>query len=274
MRGVVSSREPSPSQPAATTMATTTPTKTAKSHTQNRDHAHDRHDPDLDRTLARVRHLGHVPAPHPDRRARNRVPLGREHRRDRGLDRAPLRPPTHRRTTTTRAVRERAKRPAIGREPRQSRPTKRSRPSTIRAHARLHPIHHQSTKRAIRNTIADEMIATAVTVGTSTVTTEIARPRVIEIGIAIAIATATRADTIGTTIERTTAAAADTETETNGINTVAVVTATAVVTIGIDLRSTTGIGIVGDKVVLPWSVGCLFLLIQVIIGNAILKRIF
>lgn len=76
------------------------------------------------------------------------------------------------------------------------------------------------------------------------------------------------------TIERTTAAAAGTETETNGISTAAVVTATAVVTIGIDLRSTTGIGIVGDKVVLPWSVGCLFLFIQVIIGNAILKRIF
>lgn len=118
------------------------------------------------------------------------------------------------------------------------------------------------------------MIATAVTVGTSTVTNGIARPRVTGIGIVIAIATAIRADTIGTTIERTTAAAADTETETNGISTVAVVTATAVATIGIDLRSTTGIGIVGDKVVLPWSVGCLFLFIQVIIGNAILRRIF
>lgn len=265
MRGVVLSRELSPLQPAATTMGTTTPTKTAKSHTQNRDHAHDRHDPDQDRTLARVHLLGHVPARHPDRRVRNLVPRGREPRRDRGLDRAPPRPRTHRRrTTTTKADRERAKRFTVDRAPPRSRRPTRKSPSTIRVRARPRPIHHQSTKRvpATRNTTADEMIATAATVtGTSTAaigTIIIGRRRVIGIGIAIVIGTATRADTTGTTIGKTTAATAATGTGTNGTSTAVVVVATVAGTIGTDLRSTTGTGIVGDKGVLLWSVGCVF----------------
>lgn len=117
-RGVVSSHGLFQLQPVATTMVTTTPTKTAKSHTQNRDHAPDRHDPDQDRTLARVRRLVPVPAHHLDRRVRNLVLLGREHRRDRGLDRDLLRLHTHRRTTPIKVVHEKAKRPVIDREPR------------------------------------------------------------------------------------------------------------------------------------------------------------
>lgn len=248
-------------------METITSTRTAKSHTQSRDHGHDRHDPDRDRALVRVRLLVPVPAHRPDRRVRNLGPPGRGPLRDRGLDRAPRRPRTHRCTTTTKAaVRGKAKRHANDRELRPNRQTKRN-PSTTRAPARLRPIHHQSTKRAKRNTIAEGMTGTTGTVGTSTEAIGIARPRTIETktgtGIAIAIEIATTraaAATIGTIIERTTAAvAAATGTETNGTSIAVVVAVIDTVTIGIDLQSTTGIGTVEDKIVLLWSVGFFFI---------------
>lgn len=115
-RGVVLFRELCQSQPAAKTTETITPTKTAKSHNQSRDHARVRHDPDQDRTLVRVQLLGHVRAHHPDQRDRNQS-LGREHRRDHGLDHAHLRLHTPHRTTTKKAAREKVKKIAIDREP-------------------------------------------------------------------------------------------------------------------------------------------------------------
>lgn len=249
-------------------METTTPTRTAKSHTQSRDHAHDRHDPVRDHTLARVRLLVHVPAQHRDRRVRNLGPPGRGHSRDRGLDRALRRPRTLRRTTTTKAAaRGKAKRRAIDREPRPNRPARRS-PNTTRAPARLRPTRHQSTKRAKRNTIAEETTGTAVITGTSTETIGNARPRMIGTGIAIVIVIATtRAATIGMTTGRTIAAAA-TGTATSGTS-IAVVAVTDTATIGIDLQSTTGTETVGDKVVLLWSGGCFLSSC----GNAILRGI-